>query len=129
MNELLLRCHCCGEMKFTPEFVAQLTEFFAACRNVLGYEPGVTSGYRCPKHNAEVSEEHSLTGPHTIAAVDVACYGGAAMKILRLALARVPDVFLGIGIKQNGPYSGRFIHLDAAPNITGVRPRPWIWTY
>lgn len=35
--------------------------------------------------------------------------------------------FTGIGLKQKG---GRFqFHMDDAPAIPGVRPRPWFWTY
>lgn len=35
--------------------------------------------------------------------------------------------FLGIGMKQHGGRSK--FHLDSAPEIPDVRPRPWVWTY
>lgn len=83
----------------------------------------ITSGYRSPEYNARVSST-GKTGPHTTGrAVDIAVYGEHALEIVSLA----PQCgFTGVGVKQNGDYSGRFIHLDDLDDYT---PRPWLWSY
>ncbi len=90
-------------------------------RTIYGQPMKVTSAYRCPRHNAAVSST-GATGPHTTGcAVDVSIAGEAAYKLVALA---VTMGFTGIGIKQSGPWPGRFIHLDT---LTDNRPR--IWSY
>lgn len=85
----------------------------------------VTSGYRTPEHNAEVSTT-GRDGPHTHGrAVDIAIHGADARDLIGMAISHG---FTGIGIKQTGPYSGRFVHLDdLGDGFAG--PRPWVWTY
>ncbi len=83
----------------------------------------VTSGYRCPVHNAAVSHT-GRTGPHTTGqAADFRVDRGDAYRLLKVALEMG---FTGIGIQQKG--GGRFIHLDTLPNDDG-QPRPTIWSY
>jgi len=91
------------------EFMQRLDE----ARHQLGFPFPITSGYRCPKHNAAVSST-GLKGPHTTGrAADIALsYTGA-----RKALTLLSQNFTGIGIQQRG--EGRFIHVDL------LQPRLW----
>ena len=85
----------------------------------------VTSAFRCPNHNAQVSST-GLTGPHvTGKSVDIAVSGHDAFDLLALAFLHN---FTGLGISQRGPHNKRFIHLDTIENGPG-RPRPTIWSY
>jgi zinc D-Ala-D-Ala carboxypeptidase len=80
----------------------------------------ITSGYRCPAHNAKVSSTGE-NGPHTTGeAFDVGVDRLNAYIVLEEAMAM--DVFTGIGVNQKG--TGRFIHLD-----TLKVGRPAIWSY
>lgn len=91
-----------------------------AMREEAGFPFVITSAYRCPAHNANVSSTGSA-GPHTTGrAVDVAVDRGQAYQVLELALKYGMS---GIGVKQKG--SGRFIHVDDLDE--GVRPS--IWSY
>lgn len=116
-----LACRCCGRMGIDPAFLERLEDLRAA----YGRPMIINSGYRCPDYNAKVSTT-GRTGPHTIGAVDVRISGTEAHRLLHMALM---IGFTGIGIKQHGPHSGRFIHLDNLPTHTASHPRPWIWTY
>lgn len=110
-------CHCgCGANLMEPTYIHKLDELRDRC----GFPLIVTSGYRCPDHNAKVSST-GRSGPHTSGrAADVQADRQRAYELLRLALEMG---FAGIGIKQHG--SSRFIHLDDLTD--GVRPT--IWTY
>ena len=56
----------------------------------------ITSGYRCPLHNSNVSST-GLRGPHvTGKAADIAVMGEDAHRLLRIALA--DPVITGVGI-------------------------------
>ncbi len=115
-----LKCHHCGVYAMQPEFMDKLQ----ALRTEYGKSMKITSGYRCPVHNAKVSTT-GANGPHTTGqAVDVQCSGADAYRLMSLA---IKHGFTGIGVAQKGPHDGRFLHLDtlAAPNY----PRPNVWTY
>lgn len=113
-------CPHCGENKIARDFVDKIDALRAAC----GFALPVTSGYRCPEHNANVSST-GLMGPHTTGrAVDFGVRGHQALTLVQLALAR--GGFTGIGLNQKG--GGRFVHLDDLPNADG-QPRPTCWTY
>jgi uncharacterized protein YcbK (DUF882 family) len=100
------------------EFVQALERIRVAYGNSMF----VTSGYRCPKYNGLVSST-GQNGPHTTGkAADIHVYGVSAYKLLQYAL--IEPAITGIGINQRGPYSGRFIHLDAIDD-TEIRPRVW----
>jgi len=85
----------------------------------------ITSGYRCPKHNQQVSGS-GFDGPHTIGAADIAVSGSEAYDLLRAASL---VGFSGIGIRQSGPHASRFIHLDNCTIPGTAIPRPRIWSY
>lgn len=115
-----LQCKCgCGEIP-PEEFIAHLQ----ALREAAGFAIPINSGFRCPEYNAQVSGT-GRDGPHTKGAIDAGVTGARALTLIGLALARG---WTGIGVKQHGPYLGRFIHLDRLPNAEG-QPRPHCWTY
>ena len=92
----------------------------------LGVPMQITSAYRCPKHNAAVGEG-KFVGAHTMGlAVDVAVSGQDAFKLVELAFE---FGWTGIGLKQHGPMTGRYIHLDMVPVGNVDVPRPRLWTY
>lgn len=95
------------------ELVVHLNELRRRC----GFAFIITSGYRSPEYNKQVSSTGE-DGPHTTGkAVDIKATSRQKYVILREALAM--GVFTGIGIGKD------FIHLDTL--ITS--PRPNVWTY
>jgi len=115
-----MACSCCGDAPMDPGFMAQLE----ALRLEYGQPMVISSGYRCPAYNVRVAST-GASGPHTTGrAADVLVSGPGAYTLLRLALAHG---FTGIGIKQHGRHTKRFMHLD---NLNGtLRPQPCIWSY
>lgn len=119
-SQFELQCHCgCGRNEMHDGFLVKLEMIRAVVGPMI-----ITSAYRCPKHNQNVSSTGSK-GPHTTGrAVDVRCAGSMALRLIEEGL-RVG--MTGIGVKQHGNYSSRFIHLD---DLAGEDyPRPTIWTY
>lgn len=114
-----LACKCGCGMQPQPASVERLERLRVRC----GFPFKVTSGARCPKHNAE--ESHTgLTGPHTKGqAFDIAIRGEQALRLVDFARE---EGFTGVGVSQKG--ESRFIHIDDLPNADG-QPRPWIWSY
>lgn len=118
VSEFACRCGC-GRNEIDSKFVDRLDDLREACGFVLP----VTSGYRCPKHNTQVSST-GLTGPHTTGhAVDFGVSRAQAYELMTIALRMG---FTGIGIQQKG--GSRFIHIDDLPNAEG-QPRPTVWSY
>lgn len=115
----MLQCSHCRVRGMQADFLDRMDSL----REAVGFPLRVSSGYRCPQHNATVSST-GPDGPHTTGrAVDLAVSHWQAHKVLTAAVALG---FTGIGVKQHG--SGRFIHLDdLAPDVD--RPRPTIWSY
>ena len=115
-------CKCsCGKCEMDESFVKRLQHLRKQC----GFPFVISSGYRCPNHNARVSSTGSV-GPHTTGhAVDIVCSGENAVKLT--SGARLYGM-TGIGVKQHGPHGKRFIHLDDLQNAVN-QPRPWIWSY
>lgn len=112
-------CRHCGVNLIDHQFVTELDDL----RQAVGFALPVSSGYRCPVYNAQVSKT-GTTGPHTTGrAVDLVVSHAQALKVVRVASIMG---FTGIGVQQKG--TGRFIHLDNLPNAPG-QPRPTIWSY
>jgi zinc D-Ala-D-Ala carboxypeptidase len=112
-------CKHCAANLMEDGFLLELDEL----RHRFGRPLIITSGYRCPAYNAQVSST-GLTGPHTTGcAADIGVAHADAYDVLRLALAMG---FSGIGVAQKG--ADRFIHLDKLPPAAD-RPRPTVWTY
>ena len=108
-------CKCCGENKISPRLVDILDEL----RLRVGSPLPVSSGYRCPAHNALTSYTGE-DGPHTTGlAVDLHVDRKLAYDVLRVAFELG---FTGIGVQQKG--SARYLHLDLLKD-----GRPTIWSY
>ena len=117
----------CGECSGLPTDPVELARFMDALnklqgvRNVYGGPLVLSSGYRCPAHNAKVSST-GLNGPHTKGAFDVLVSGADAH---RFVLVAVSNGVTGLGISQRNRHESRFIHVDwLVDNM-----RPWIWSY
>lgn len=98
-------------------------DLLQSLRTAVGVPFPVTSGYRSPAHNQAVSSTKSLIGPHTDSqAVDIAVRFGDAFELIKAA----PSYgFTGIGARQHGKATKRFIHLDCWVG----RNFPAFWTY
>ncbi len=120
----MLRCPCgeCDGGEMDPDFMRKLDNVRAA----VGVPFKVTSGYRCPEYNAEISTTGE-DGPHTTGrAVDIAMHGPQVWKTL--AECRGRGIY-GVGLKQHGDHASRFMHLDDLEPQDSKGPRPWVWTY
>ena len=53
-NEREFACRCCGQLLYKENVVALVDAVLDPVRDRLGKPIKVNSGYRCPKHNAEV---------------------------------------------------------------------------
>lgn len=114
MKELTCQCGC-GSMLMHEDFMSKIV----ILRRELGFAFPVTSAYRCPKHNNNVSST-KFTGPHTTGrAIDIGVSYGQAKTLLESAVKS--DMFTGWGVNQKG--DDRFIHLDDIPE------REALWTY
>lgn len=110
-------CKCgCGTNLIQDSLITALDEL----RQRVGFPLVVSSGYRCPAHNAAISSTGD-DGPHTTGqAADIAVDRLKAYIVLREAMEM--KVFTGIGVNQKG--NSRFIHLD-----TLDEGRPTCWSY
>lgn len=120
-----LQCPHCRAMPYTDEHFAKLE----ALRAVYGSPIPISSAFRCPQYNDEISGT-GTTGPHTqytegMIALDVPVYGRLAYRLIWAAMMLG---WTGIGPSQKGDHRGRFVHVDCCTNAPN-RPRPWIWTY
>jgi len=112
-------CKHCNENLIADDFVTKLDTL----RQRVGFALAITSGYRCPVYNNQVSTT-GFTGPHTTGkAADLAVSRKQAYIVLREALAMG---FTGIGVDQKG--ESRFIHLDDLTEPSHA-PRPTVWSY
>ena len=109
-------CKGSGRLLVDPVLLDKLETLRAA----LGEPLIVTSGYRSPVYNAQVSHTGAV-GPHTTGkAVDISIRGADALKLVGSA---IQAGFTGVGVSQKG--ATRFIHLD----LMGGPSRPMIWSY
>jgi len=108
-------CSHCGKLKIHEDIMDLLQE----ARNNLG-SLSITSGYRCPEHNASVSKT-GANGPHTTGkAIDIAVRDSQHRKQLIDYFA--PEV-QGLGIAKS------FIHIDLLFEEDGFTQRPNSWVY
>lgn len=122
IEELSCRGNCpnCSKswQNMNPEFMNALV----GMRTEAGFPFPISSGYRCPSRNEEVSNT-GVNGPHTTGrCVDIQVYDQHAVRVVELALKWGMK---GIGVNQKGPRNKRFIHVDQSPN----RKDRTIWTY
>ena len=98
-------CHCCGEVKVDMRLVEALQKL----RDLAGVPIRVVSGYRCPKHNAEVGgarNSYHLQGK----AADIVIEG---LDVYRMALlAEQIDEFRSGGLGIYPDVNPPFIHVD-----------------
>jgi len=107
-----------GELKMESAFL----DILQSIRDALKEPIIISSGYRDPDYNTQVSSS-GIAGPHTTGlAADIKTYGETAHRLVQIALA---SGITGLGVKQSGPWGGRFIHLDV---IKGDG-RPRVWSY
>lgn len=116
-EELACKCGCGGgEDDMDPEFMAKI----CAMRLEAGFAFPVSSGYRCPEHNATVSST-GRTGPHTTGkALDIKVSRKKAMTLIKLGLEYN---ITGFGVSQKG--SVRFIHVDTIDREEDLTPTVW----
>ena len=115
-----MACACCGKADMDEEFMKVLQSI----RDEMQRPLKITSGYRCQKHNEQVSHT-GKSGPHTYAkAADILISGADAMRLF--AVAQKHGVS-GVGMSQKGDHNKRFVHLDILSPEEG--PRPTVWTY
>lgn len=116
-------CKHCGRNEMKLSFMLDLDNL----RHYTGVPFSISSGYRCPEYNDEISST-GKTGPHTTGkAADILIYGQNAHKLLS-QLHRVGITGVGLSQASKTPHAKRFIHVDTLEQDAG-RPRPWVWTY
>ena len=116
-----LSCSCCGGNQMNVAFMEKLQ----LIRDEFQQPMIITSAYRCPQYNSQISSTGS-TGPHTTGrAVDIQIFGQEAYELMKLCLKYG---MTGLGFKMKGPRTNRFLHCDDLTN-TSISPRPWIWSY
>ncbi len=117
-----LRCRCGRCQSGTQAMDSDFLDRLQFLRTMYGKPMPVTSGHRCARHPVEA--EKAQPGEHSLGlAVDIACQGADAMRLLQLALELG---FNRIGVSQKG--RARFLHLGVSP-IGGRLPSPMIWSY
>ena len=110
-----LDCPCGCGLRMNHEFMDKVE----AMRRSAGFPFPVNSGARCKDYDESIGGK----GPHrTGRALDIRISGEQAFELLRLATAYGMK---GIGVKQHGDWSGRFIHIDDLDSDK----RPRIWSY
>lgn len=117
-----LQCKCqypiCKRHGMNDDFMDAIINL----RTQLNFPFVISSAYRCPNHNNDVSST-GFTGPHTTGkALDIRIDGTGARVLLNAAIAHG---FEGIGINQSGPRGRRFIHLDMFERPAGQV----VWSY
>jgi len=96
-------CRCCGKHPIDALFLAQLEK----ARGIAGVPFVITSGYRCPKHNAAVgstSKNHTSGKAADIKAADGPTRGKILKGLYRAGFQRV-------GIAKD------FIHADTMDEV------------
>lgn len=114
-----MACRLTENVVISPAFMNEIQKL----RLIVGFSLPVTSGYRSPAHNASVSSGGHIDGPHVASqAIDVCLIYSEAYRFINSAM---DAGFPGLGIKQHGPTSKRFIHIDRWYS----RPDRLLWTY
>lgn len=106
-----MRCKCgCRAIIFDDKFLERLNTARGRAKTPFR----ITSGYRCPAHNAAVgsTSQNHVSGR----AADIACTHGALR--LRIILALLESGFRRIGVGQT------YVHVDDMPDMPHS-----IWVY
>ena len=109
-------CQCgCNEVKIS----SALIDIIQLARTHLGYPLQITSAYRCPTHNDNVSST-GLAGPHTTGmAVDILVENSRQRKEM---IDFFTNKVTGLGIAKT------FLHIDIIQN-EDLSHRPNCWLY
>ena len=99
-----LACKCCGEVKRNTELLAVLE----LVRNFFNAPVIVTSGYRCPKHNAKVGGAPKSKHVEGIAA-DIKVKGFEPHEVHHFLETTFPNQY-GLGLYKS------WVHIDVRPN-------------
>lgn len=125
-EELKCRCGLCniGSTYIDPI----LMNWVQTIRTELDFPFPITSAARCHTHDNKFGGKRSHTRQEETGychALDIALTGKRFSNFLKIAMAS--NELYGIGIKQHGDYSSRFIHIDNKPS----RDRNYkvIWSY
>jgi zinc D-Ala-D-Ala carboxypeptidase len=98
-------CPCCKLHPMSPLFLAQLEK----AREIAGVPFVITSGYRCPKHNAEVG---STSKNHTSGmAADIKTADGPTRGKVLKGLYRAGFTRIGISFEKG------FVHADTMDDV------------
>ena len=117
------RCPCCGAIPYDTEGLGQreLFEAYEAIRSTLNRPLRITSGFRCPKHNADIGGEpfsiHLFGLALDIDAKDI----GEVESLVAAVNLVVPILRMGIYTK-----TGTFIHCDVGYRIIPRVSSAWI---
>ena len=126
-SELRCKCGNCDGGAMNNFFMHRLISL----RENLAFPLIITSAYRCPAYNKQISDTEE-NGPHTTGrAIDIQIYGHRAELLIQGAF-RYGILGLnhgGLGLHQRGPRHKRFVHLDDLNKGDGFKTRPWVWTY
>jgi len=116
-----MKCQCgCGRANMDLVFMDTLSAIRWGC----GFPFPVNSGFRCKRWDDLIGG----AGVHPKGkGIDIQIYGPRAWMVFELAFKKGSGV-TGIGIKQDGPWGDRFIHMDSMPG-SKEHPRPRVWTY
>jgi zinc D-Ala-D-Ala carboxypeptidase len=109
------KCPCCGQFIDSLPFRAFLAKLQDA-RNIAGTPFVITSGYRCPKHNAEVGGKADSSHLKGIA-VDIRTHISPDRFAIINGLIKAGFERVGIG--------SNFIHVD----MDTVKPQRLMWIY
>lgn len=106
-----LSCKCCGIAKMDPVFLSRLQ----AMRDHFGKAIGITSGYRCEKHNDAVPNASKNSQHLHGRAVDISISGLTSNDRHELLKASILFGFTGVGFGKNN------FHIDLRPG----QPKAW----
>ena len=133
-----VRCRHCYKLPPANIMLAErfrLTFVIAdAIREALDRPLVASSWWRCEKHPVEARKLEP--GPHFHGcAVDLLLHGGEVLVAIRAIQQLCADERAiagryGIGLRQSGTMTTRFMHVDVAGMMHRWSAiRPWVWTY
>lgn len=99
-------CKHCGEVKMNNKFLDMLDD----ARGLANIPFGITSGYRCPIHNANVGS--TSTNHVNGVAADITCT--SSINRIKIVTALIKTGFKRIGIYKN------FIHADINDEVDAM---------
>ncbi len=108
-----LTCHCgCGQMKMQHDFMEKAVKI----RRFFGGPLVVTSGYRCPEHDAKIGTSGSPgSGPHAQGrAFDINIFGDELDRLMGIIYHDLKGLITGKGLMQipGTSLKSRLLHID-----------------